>query len=183
MEKSEQNQTVLLRLDDLSLERATAGYPEELRQQVMWLGCFVREECMRDLDILVNRCQSLKIAHDKTSWSRILRGRWNQDASSNPLPNPIIALGKVLSAIKTLRDDQRVREMSGKVPFVETPTTLDIFRYIDARRAPERVNRFGVIVGYTGSQKTVTLKAYAAKHNHGLCVWMESPENGSMKEF
>jgi len=95
----------------------------------------------------------------------------------------VVALPKLLRAIKALRDDHRVREMAGRVPFIMTPTARDIFNYIDVRRAPERVNRFGVIVGYTGTQKTATFKEYCRRNNHGMCVWLEAPENGSMAEF
>lgn len=172
-----------IRWDDRSLEIVTQSYPEALREPVLWLGWFGREECNKDVDTLYERAKELGIQHDKTNWSKILRGRWNKDREGNALPSPIIALDKVLKAIQTLREDHRVREMAGKVPFILTPTAQDIFNFIDVRRSIERVNRFGVVVGYTGSQKTATFKEYCRQNNHGLCVWMEAPESGSMAEF
>jgi DNA transposition AAA+ family ATPase len=168
---------------DRELDVIAQGYPQEMREPLMWLGWFGREECGRDLDILVSRAKELGIQHDKTSWSKILRGKWNKDKEGQPLISPVIALQKFLKAVQLLRDDHRVREMAGKVPFIMTPTAKDIFDYIDVRRAPERVNRFGVVVGYTGTQKTATFKEYCRRHNHGMCVWLEAPETGSMAEF
>lgn len=171
------------RLDDITLEKHAAAYPAEIRESFMWLGWFVREVCQRDLSVLQARFQELNINHDKTTWSKILRGRWNSDAEGKTLAVPVLALAKFLKAVQSLRDDQRVREMAGRLPFVETSTTKVIWDYIDDRREPERVNRFGVIVGRTGNQKTASFKEYQRQHNHGLCTWQEAPENGSVKEF
>lgn len=173
----------LFKLDDLSLQQKAAGYPEEMREPFMWFGAFVREDCLRDLDILMGRCKELGVEHDKTTFSKILRGRWNRDADDVELKVPILALPKFLRVVEKLRDDQRVREVGGGLPFVETSTTRAIWNYIDVRRSPERVNRFGVVVGYTGTQKTAAFKEYRRRHNHGLCTWQEAPENGSLKEF
>lgn len=172
-----------MKLDDLTLDTIAKTYPEELREPFMWLGWFAREECHRELDVLTTRAEELNVRFDKQTWSKILRGKWNKDKYDNPLPHPVVALPKLLKAIATLREDHRVREMAGKIPFIPTPTTELIFNFIDVRRAPERVNRFGVVVGRTGTQKTATFKEYQRLHNHGLCTWQEAPENGSVKEF
>ncbi len=173
----------LVKWTDRELDVIAGGYPEEMREPVMWLGWFGREECGRDMELLTKRAQELGITHDKTTWSKILRGRWNKDKDGHELPSPVISLSKFLRAVATLRDDYRVREMAGRVPFILTPTAQSIWQFIDVRRSPERINRFGVVVGYTGSQKTATFKEYCRLHNHGMCVWMESPENGSQSEF
>lgn len=172
-----------LHLDNLTLEKHAAGYPPEMREAFIWFGCFFREACMRDLEVLVSRCKELGINHDKTTWSKILRGRWNKDANDNIVDSPTLALPKFLSYVEKLKDDERVREMAGRLPFVETSTAQTIWNFIDVRRAPERVNKFGIIVAYTGSQTTASFKEYQRRHNHGLCTWQEAPENGSMSEF
>lgn len=172
-----------LKLDDLTLEKFAAGYPEEMREPFMWFGWFVRNECQRDLDILMNRLKEFGITHDRTTFSKIVRGRWNKDAAGNVLETPCLALPKFIKIVEQLKEDHKLQEMAGKVPFVENSTTRMIWNFIETRMAPERVNRFGVIVGYTGSQKTATFKEFQRKHNHGLCTWQEAPENGSMKEF
>jgi DNA transposition AAA+ family ATPase len=172
-----------LKLDDLTLEKQAAGYPEEMREPFNWLGWYVREKCHRDLDVLTSKLKAFGIAHDKTTWSKILRGRWNKDSNDKILAVPILALPKFLKVVEMLREDQELEERAGKVPFVATSTTKLIFDFLDTLRAPERINKFGVVVGYTGSQKTASFKEYQLRHNHGLCTWQESPENGSVKEF
>jgi len=172
-----------LRLDDITLGKQAAGYPEEMREPLMWLGGFIREKCDRDLDLLMVRVKELGIQHDKTTFSKVLRGRWNKDSNDKLLEVPILQLSKFLKVVEMLKEDERLREMAGKLPFVVTTTARMIWNYIDARRARDRVNKFGVIVGYTGNQKTASFKEYQRQHNHGLCTWQEAPENGSMREF
>jgi hypothetical protein len=177
------NEPNFIRWDDINLDKVAQGYPAELREPFMWLGWFGREQCNRDVEVLTQRAVELNIQHDKTTWSKVLRGRWNKDKDGNVLPSPTVALPKLLRAISVLRENQRLAEMAGQVPFIVTPTAQDIFDFVDVRRSPSRVNRFGIVVGHTGSQKTASFKEFCRRHNHGLCVWMEAPENGGMKEF
>jgi len=172
-----------LPLDNLALENMAQGYPEELQERVVWLGCFLREECRRSMDALVDRAAKLDISLDKTNWSKILRGRWNRDAEGKTLDTPIVNLKKLCGWIDTLRADARIKAQGGKVPFVMTGTAIEICNYIDALRAPDRVNKWGVIVGETGLQKSATFKDYTIRNNHGTVVHLEAPENGSLKEF
>jgi len=172
-----------LKLDDLSLQAAIASYPEPLKEPVMWLGWFLRERCSRDLGTLAANARAIGIDADKTTWSKVLRGKWNRNKDNIELPSPIIALEKIVRYITRLRDQSRIDEQAGKVPFIETGTTKAISGFIDTKRIPDRVNKLGIIVGPTGSQKTAALKEYARRNNHGSCVWLEMPENGSMKEF
>ncbi len=57
---------------------------------------------------------------------------------------PYLAANLMAAAVKRSgRYDYRVREMAGKVPFIETGTAETIFNFIDVRRAPERRVRPG----------------------------------------
>jgi DNA transposition AAA+ family ATPase len=172
-----------LRLDVPTIQTRTAHYPDEIREPVLWLANFLREECARDLDILVETAKKLGVAFDKTTWGKILRGRWNRDANGNETPAPIVALSKLTRAIEQLRKDCALREQAGKVPFVMTPTAEMIFNFVDKKRAHDRVNKFGMIVGHTGTQKTATLKEYCRRNNHGTCVRVEAPETASHTQF
>lgn len=173
-----------IRLDDLTMQRQVAHYPEELRQPVMWLAWYIREKCNGDVGNLWHLAtETLDIPTDKTNWNRILRGQWNRDNRGEPLNTPIISLAKLIKHIELIRDYERRTEQQGVIPFVMTPTAQSIFNYIDSRRVPGRVNKFGLIYGYTGTQKTATFREYARRNNHGACVWLECSSNGSMADF
>jgi DNA transposition AAA+ family ATPase len=123
------------------------------------------------------------IQHDKTLWSRILRGRWNIDSRNIAMANPILAIEKLIDYVDRLREAAREEEMRGRIPFVMTTEAKRIFDYIDLKRARDRVNRFGIIVGATGCQKTATYRAYRLLRNHGSTWWFEAPANGAVGEF
>jgi hypothetical protein len=170
-------------LDMKTLEERAQHLPPAMREDFVWLGSYTREECGRDVDILHNRLKALGIHHDKTTWSKILRGLWNRTPEGRDTAAPCLAEEKFLKAVRVLRNDARVKEQGGRIPFVETPTALDIFNYIDAKRAPDRICKFGVIIGETGLQKTASLKEYCRRNNHGSCVIVEAPETASMSQF
>ena len=126
--------------------------------------------------------RELKIDHDKTTWSKILRGMWDRNAAGGEVP-PCLAEEKFVTAVTLLKNDARIQEMGGRIAFVKTPTAQTIFDYIDAKRAPDRINKFGVIIGETGSQKSATTGEYARLNNHYTVVKVESPERPSMAQF
>lgn len=171
------------RLDTEWLELMVESYPEKLRDPVLWLGSYMRDECGRSLDVLGGRAHKLGVEIDKTTFSKVLRGRWQLDAEGNPLPTPVISETKLLKAISALRQDARLRAQGGKVPFVETSVVRAQWDYIDSKFTPDRVNKFGVIVGETGTGKNAALVEYAARHPIGMVVHVEAPENGSLPEL
>lgn len=175
-------ETDRIRLDNPTLEERAQLYPEQLREPFIWLGCYVREECSRELDILVDRAKALGISMDKTNWSKILRGKWNRDAHGSET-TPCVQLEKLLKYIETLQKDARIKELGGRIPFVETSTTRQIFQFIDIKRAPDRVNKFGIVIGETGTQKTAAFREYVRQNNHGATVWLDAPETPSMFKF
>jgi DNA transposition AAA+ family ATPase len=172
-----------IKYDAVSIEARAGLLPEPMREPFVWLMNYTREECNRDVDLLVEAFRAVGVYHDKTTWARIFKGRWQQDANGKALPSPIISSEKFGEAIMALRNNVRVEAIRGRVPFVETTTWKSISRFIDIRRRPERVNKFGIIIGPTGSQKTACFREYSRRNNHGVCTWLEAPENGSVKEF
>jgi len=177
------NDAHIIRLDNYALEQHAAHYPEELREPFIWLGAYVREECSKQPGLLTERARKLGIGFDTTTWSRILRGLWNRDNNQNLLEAPIVRLPKLLAAIDALRNDARIKEQGGKIAFVHTTVAKSIWHYIDTKRSPDRVCKFGVLVGETGSQKTASLREYCRLNNHGSCVWVDAPETPSMGKF
>jgi len=174
---------VRAKLDAQTLEQRALNLPEAMREPFIWLGSFCREECGREIDLLHKRFVDLGFSHDKTTWSKILRGQWNLDADGNPNGSPCLAEDKFLKAVQALRNDARIKELGGRIPFVMTPTAQRIFTFIDMKRAPDRVNKFGIIIGETGTQKSATTGEYARRNNHGAVVKVESPETASMTQF
>lgn len=183
MEHNEPNDQGAIRLDDPTLNHRAGHLPDNVREAFVWLGIYLREQCGRDVDILADRFTRVGVDHDKTTWSKILRGHWFTHPNDEPRATPVLSVAKFLKAVNALRDDARRRAMAGRIPFVMTPTAQRIFDYIELLLAPDWVNKFGVIIGETGTQKTATCKHYCELHNHGRCVWMEAPATGSLTQF
>lgn len=175
--------TIAVGWDDVSLERKSQLMPEELREDFMFLGAYGRSECDRDVDVLVAKLKALGIDHDRTNWVKILKGRWQLNAKGQRLASPVIKAENFRAAIEALRNNIRIEQVRGRIPFVETSTYLSIKNYILTRCRPEWVNKFGVIVGPTGGQKTASYKEIVRMRNHGLSTWYEAPENGSLGEL
>jgi hypothetical protein len=119
---------------------------------------------------------------DKTTWGKVLRGRWNRTATLEPT-TPIVKLERLLRAIDTLRKDQQLKEKAGKVPFIKTSRAEAVHDFLDALRAPDRVNKFGIIVGRTGTEKSASTIEYCRLNNHLSCVHLESPAKPSYSQF
>lgn len=178
-----------LKLDIATLEKRITHYPEELREPVLWLASYVTQECGRDVDILTTRAAELSFDMDKTTWGKVLRGRWNRRVVSGPggtrfePTTPIVKLERLLRAIGALRRDQQLKEKAGKVPFVKTSRAESIWNFVDELRAPDRVNKFGIIVGRTGTEKSASLIEYARLNNHLAVIHQEAPARPSYSQF
>lgn len=179
----EQTDGARIRLDALTLENRAAHLPEAMREPFIWLGSFARNECSHSMDLLMKRFAALKIHHDKTTWSKILRGMWQRNAKGEVTESPCLAEEKFLKAVGQLRNDARIKERGGQIPFVMGAIPTLIFNYLDVKRAPDRVNKFGVIIGETGTQKSASIKQYCSLNNHGTCSRVEAPERPSMSQF
>jgi hypothetical protein len=159
-----------INLDSTRLSAIAESYPAAVRDDVVWLGEFLRDRCNRSLDVLVNKTAALGFTVGKETFSQIVRGYW-QNAPALTAEH----LHRVSEALRGHRN-------GGEVSFVETSTWRDIRDYIDIRRAPGRACRFGLIAGPTGAQKTACLKEYGRRHP-GLCVHVETPERPSIARF
>jgi len=172
-----------IKLDAPSVDARADLYPQELREPYIWLCGFIRDECHRDLDNFIERANKVKACHDKTTWSKIIRGRWNRDSNDRELDTPVVKLTTLLREIEVIRNDSRIREQGGRVPFILTKTARSIFDFVDKKRAPDRVCKFGIIIGHTGTGKTAALREYAQRNNHGAVVWLDAPERPSVSRF
>lgn len=171
-----------LKLDIPTMEKRIVHYPEELRDPVLWLSSYLVSECGRDLDVLADNSRKLGVQMDATTWSRIIRGQWNRAATGKET-QPLVNLKKLLRAIDCLKRDSQLKEKAGLVPFVKTSRAEAIFDFITALRAPDRINKFGIIVGRTGTEKSASTIEYCRLNNHLACIHQEAPPKASYSQF
>lgn len=169
-------------LEASKIEATALLYPEEMREAFIWFAGYVCQECARNTEVVEAKTKALGFTVTAGTYVKILRGKWNRDKDGNEV-SPILRLNNFLQIVERLRRDSVLSAQAGKVPFVMTPTAELIFDYIDTRRAPDRVCKFGLIIGPTGSQKTATFKQYCVQNNHGACVWVEAPVRGRLSQF
>lgn len=172
-----------LRLDAVTLETRAAHLPIEMRELFVWLGSYIRENCNKDFDLLATEMAEVGFKHEKGTWTKILRGQWHHDSKGRPTTHPIISAARFIDAAGALRKQAADREQLGAVPFILTPTAVTIMEYLKLKRLPERVCKFGVVIGETGTQKTATFKEYKRLNNHHTTALVEAPERPSMSQF
>ncbi len=177
----ERNQATTIYWDDPHIEAEMQLFPKDLQESYRWLKVYVRDECKRDVDVLVSRAHDQGVNIHKTNWTRILKGRWKHDADGNELQSPYVSATNLLQAILAIQKQVRVELLQGGMPFVETSTFHAIRSVVEKSLKKDRVNRFRVIVGPTGTQKTASYKELALRNP--LIKWLESADNGSLKEF
>lgn len=169
--------------DDLTITHEADHMPTELREDYRWLKAYTRDACNRDCDILTTRFLEVGVQRDKTTWSKILRGRYQRDSHGRQQANPLVSPELLAQEIEALRSHTHINAMRGLVPFIETSTWDAVKLLIDSRRDTARVNKFAIIVGPTGSQKTACLREYRNRNNHGMTTLVEAPEQGAKGEF
>lgn len=177
-----QDHVPMIRWDDVNIEKETAHLPPELREDYRWFKSWARDTGLRDMDTITNKLRELGIDRNKTTWSKILRGRWNRNEAAEET-TPVVSLDKLREEIEAVRTNQRVEALRGKVPFVSTTVWESIRDAIDARADSARVNKWVVIVGHTGSQKSACLNEFQRQRNHGRTRKIEAPENGTFSEL
>ena len=178
----EKQQGYTLRLDDGAMQHIISGLPTEVQDDVMWLAIYLRERCNRQLSVLEGVTTKLGFSTTASVFYKILTGRYFK-------PDPK-RKGKLIGSIPNfqqvvakLRSHFRIEQVTGKIPFIETPTWETIENYITVRRAPDRICKFGLIIGPTGAQKSESFREYVRRNNHGKCVHLETPHRGSMTQF
>lgn len=168
--------------DDQHIDQEAQLFPPFLRDLYRRVKIQCRDQYASDMTLVTEAFAKVGAARDKTTWCRIFkRGRWNHDGEGNPLPSPIVAAKKLAEEFESFLNQTRVELLRGKVPFVETQIWNIIRRYIDKKMRPEWVNKFGVITGPTGLQKSASFKELAARNTdikHLECV-----ENSSCNQL
>lgn len=180
-EATTEKQNHVIYFDDSHIAAEAIQLPPAMRDLYHWLKVHLRDECHRDVDVLVAKLKDQGVTIDKTNWVRVLKGRWKKDSNGREAASPYISVDNFVTAVTALRDGVRVELLKGRMPFVKTTTYNAIRLHVEKRMRRDRVNRFGVIVGMTGTQKTASYKEIAAQNTK--IKWIEAPDNGSIKEF
>lgn len=171
-----------LLLESARLEAIFQMYPEPMREDALWLGGYVREKCSRSVDVLEAQVKKLGFSTTASTFLKVLRGQWNRNGDGQETA-PIISIRNFQAIIEALRREDRISGLAGSVPYVETGTYRDIARFIDKKRAPQTICKFGVIIGPTGTGKSAAFKHYQQLNNHGLVVHVETPYVPSISKF
>jgi DNA transposition AAA+ family ATPase len=169
-------------LEQAQIEAIAETYPE-IKEDFIWLAGYLRERCSRKFEVLEHRIREHGFKTDRTTLSRMFRGLWNKDSKGAATKHPLMSVLNFQQIVDTLRKEARREDLAGKVPFVETGTWEDIKLYIEIKRAPEQVCKFGLIIGPTGSQKSACVKHYRDLNNSGKVVHLEAPEKPTMTRF
>ena len=70
--------------DDHTAKTEAERMPLIMRDDYVWLKRTVRRVYHRHIQTVADLLAMLGFAHDKATWSKILRGHWNRDAKGNP---------------------------------------------------------------------------------------------------
>lgn len=152
-----------IKLEQSEIAKATAHYPPELQQQVLWLAQYTRKHC-GDLDALESKVKLFGFDKTYSYFHKILFGKYFTSDSAEGSER----VDNFQVIVDALRNDSRIAELSGKVPFIKTGTFQTIQNYVDIRRTPDRVCKFGVIIGPTGAQKSASFKQMHREHPTGI---------------
>jgi hypothetical protein len=165
---------VMIYWDDQHIEQEAELFPKALRELYRRVKIFCREELGKDMDRVTEAFAKVGAKRDKTTWSRIFkRGRWNHNGEGDPLPSPIVAADKLVDEFDALLNQTRVELRRGQTPFVETKVWNLIRLFVEKKMRPEWVNKFGIVTGPTGLQKSASFKELAARNpniKHIECV-------------
>jgi hypothetical protein len=170
-----------LRVDDPTIDAIAKAYPLAVQEDLRWLASWFRIECKCNQDVLVDRVEKSGFRRTKNYFYQVFTGRYFR-----PDSNGVVPAGQIdnfTALVDHLRRAYVTSQRAGKIPFVETGTWSRIKNFIDIIRMPDTVCKFGVIIGHTGSQKSACFDHYCEENNHGKCVRIESPDNGSVSQF
>jgi DNA transposition AAA+ family ATPase len=170
-----------MKLDVPTIDAIAETYPEAVREPLRWLAGWCVDVCKGKTDILVERVHKAGFRKTKNYFYQVFTGRYFKIAEDGETPAGQIT--NFLQLVEKIRAAYVTAQRAGSIPFVPTGTYLKIENYIDTKRMPDTVCKFGVIIGPTGSQKSASFDHYCEKNNHGKCVRIESPSNGSISQF
>lgn len=174
---------LMIRKDLAHFEARVSSYPDEIRDDVIWLYQFNQSQFSGHYPLLAHLVRHEgKMALSDQYFYQVLGGKYFR-------PDPKKS-GKVLGSIERFREVVEwlrrwaiFNSEAGGMPFVETGTWLELEDYITATCAPENPCKFGAVCGSTGTGKSRMLKRYALLNNHGMTAHVEAPSGGRLARF
>jgi hypothetical protein len=162
-----------VKCDDPTLWQRAAKLPPEMRESYIWLGIYFREQCQRNTVALARRIAATGVEFSGPTWSLVLRGHCFTDPNGVERPEPLMDAATFLKAVGGLKKSA-AKEVKGPIPFVPTSTAREIIDAVDTARSPNWVNRFVIVIGETGNQKSATFSHIVRTIPNGDCVRFEA---------
>jgi hypothetical protein len=166
-----------LKLDNPTLHARAAKFPAEVRESFVWLAIYLRQDCQRYCNVLAARMSELGFEYDARTWSLVIRGQWFLDHNGIERAEPLIPVATFLSAVAALKKSA-AKVVKGPIPFVITSTAQKIIDAVDTARSKGWVNRFVVVIGETGNQKSSTYNHLVRTIPNGECIRIEALGGG-----
>jgi len=168
--------------DDAHIEQESLLFPKAMQELYRRVKITCRTKYNSDMDQITAAFAALGVKRDKTTWTRIFKkGRWLYDTEGNKLPSPLVNLQKLQEDFTAFLTGTRVELQRGTTPFIETSTYHTIRRYVEKKMRPDWVNKFGLVVGPTGVQKSASYRELAMRDPN--IKHIESNDNASMTQF
>jgi hypothetical protein len=170
----EHESRVSLKGNIATFDRLFVHYPDSVRDDSVWLRAYCATHCNGEHALIAKIAASLGIQQSDNYWYQVLTGRYFRPGGSAP---------KLKEFITQIRTWSLLRANEGKIPFVETRNWRRVKDYIDTRRDPGAIWKFGFIEGLTSSQKTECCKHYRDLNNHCKTIHIEAPAKATRNRF
>ncbi|WP_221029929.1 ATP-binding protein [Actomonas aquatica] len=174
--------TIRKDLSQFEARMVQAGYPEEVFEDCLFIYQVNQREFSGKYPLLAHLVRSeLRIDRSDAFFYQLLGGKYfRRQKGTGKIQGSRETVKEIADALRTW---VVFNSEAGGMAFVETPTWQSVADYIDAKREPTEVCKFGGIVGSTGTGKSRMTKRYALINNHGKTVHLEAPSRGSLSKF
>ncbi len=159
---------LMIRKDLAHFEARIASYPDEVRDDVIWLYQFNQSQFSGHYPLLANLVRNeAKMELSDQYFYQVLGGKYFR-RDPKDAKKVLGSVDRLKEVVEWLRRWAIFNSEAGGMPFVETPTWHELNDYITATCAPENPCKFGAVCGSTGTGKSRMLKRYALLNNHGM---------------
>jgi hypothetical protein len=179
---SETAERMVIRKDIGQFDAKIAHYPEEVKEDVAFIYSLNQTEFSGQYAQIANLVRNEgRLNYSDQYFYQVLSGRYFRPDPKNP-SRTLGSIENLKEVAAWLRNWAIFNSEAGGMPFIETPTWQEILDYYDAVSAPETVNKWGAIVGSTGTGKSRMTKRLELVRNHGSTRRIEATR-GSLARF